>query len=69
MAIKKNILFTEYLLEILLCHQEGIKQGIEQGIKLRNKEIAKNMLKQNCNIDFISQITGLSKEEVLDLQI
>ena len=39
--------------------------GIEEGVSQRNYEIVKNMLASNCDIDFISKITGLSKEEIL----
>ena len=44
--------------------QEGIEQGIEQ----RNIEIAKNLLKQNIDINIISKSTGLSTEEIKNLQ-
>ncbi len=47
---------------------EGISQGIEQGIEKgkasRNIQIAKNMLKKNMNINDISEITGLSNDEI-----
>ena len=33
----------------------------------RNKEIAKNMLKENLDTAIISKITGLSKEEIESL--
>ncbi len=33
----------------------------------RNKEIAKNMLKENLDTVIISKITGLSKEEIESL--
>ena len=33
----------------------------------RNKEIAKNMLNQNMNVNLISNVTGLSIEEIESL--
>lgn len=47
---------------------EGIEQGIEQGIEKRNIEIAKKMLSKNTDIKSISEFTGLTEEQVLELQ-
>ena len=47
--------------------EQGRKQGIEQGTKLRNIEIAKNMLKKGIDIDTIVEITELTKEEIKKL--
>ena len=44
--------------------EKGTKEGTQQGIKNRNIEIAKNMIKENIDIDIISKITGLTKEEI-----
>ena len=44
--------------------EEGIKQGIEQGQKDKQIEIAKKMLEENENIEKILLYTGLSKEEL-----
>ena len=49
-------------------HEKGTQEGIEQGIKNRSIEIAKNMIKENIDIDIISKITGLSKEEIEKLK-
>jgi len=43
--------------------KEGIEQGIEQGIL----NTAKNMKKENADINFISKVTGLSKEKIEEL--
>ena len=52
--------------------KRGIKQGIEQGMNVGKKEekikIAKNMLKKNFDIDSISEITNLTKEEIKNLE-
>ena len=44
--------------------EQGIEQGIEQGASSRNIEIAKNLIKNNVDIDIIARSTGLSKEEI-----
>ena len=48
--------------------KEGIKKGIEkgklEGIKERNYAIAKDMKSKNMDISLISEITGLTIEEV-----
>ena len=48
--------------------EQGISQGIEQGQKERNVEIAKNMLAEKSDIEFISKVTGLSVEEINNLK-
>ncbi len=42
----------------------GLKEGLEVGRNERNIEIAKNMLKKGMEIKDISEITGLSIEEI-----
>ena len=44
--------------------KKGIEQGIEQGIKENQILIAKNMKKENMDINIIHRITGLSKEDI-----
>ena len=45
---------------------EGVQQGIQQGIQ----QIALRMLKANCfSIEMIAQMTGLSAQEILALQL
>jgi predicted transposase/invertase (TIGR01784 family) len=46
---------------------QGIEQGIEQGSKIKQIEIAKNLKKQNIDIQIIMTATGLSKEEIEQL--
>ena len=53
---------------IRLGMDRGIKQGIKQGIEQNKIEIAQAMLKKNYDISVISDITNLSKEEVLKLK-
>ncbi|MBQ8218903.1 MAG: hypothetical protein IJZ79_04045, partial [Bacilli bacterium] len=41
-----------------------IQKGFEQGIEQKNIEIAKKMLAKDTDINFISEITGLSIEDI-----
>ena len=45
----------------------GMHEGEVIGISKRNMEIAKNMLNQNMDVNLISNVTGLSIEEIEDL--
>ena len=47
--------------------KQGIEQGIKQGIERRNIDIAKNMLNERIDIKTISKVTGLSEQEILEL--
>ena len=44
--------------------EEGIKEGKLEGIKERNYSIAKNLKKAGSDIKFISEITGLTIDEI-----
>ena len=44
--------------------KEGMKKGKLEGIKERNYSIAKNLKKAGSDIEFISEITGLTIEEI-----
>ena len=47
---------------------EGIKEGIETGEKNKTISMAKNMKSKNIDINLISEITGLSIEEIRKLK-
>ena len=47
--------------------EEAIEEGIQQGIEQNTISIAKNMLKANTDINFISEVTGLSTDEIRKL--
>ena len=47
---------------------EGIKEGKIEGIKEGKLEIARRMLAKNLTIDEITDLTGLTKEQILSLQ-
>ena len=49
--------------------EDGEKSGIIKGTNKRNIEIAKNMLKKNMSLEDISEITGLSIENIKKLKI
>ena len=46
-----------------LARETGIKQGIEQGLRLT----AENLLKDNKDASYISKITGLSIEKIKEI--
>ncbi len=47
--------------------EEGFKKGIEKGIKENQILTAKNMKNKNIDISLISDITGLSVNEIEEL--
>jgi len=69
---KENKEWRRQYMTLLMRDQENLDKGIEIGEK-RGREagekaekilIAKNMLKEGCNIEFIQKITGLSAKEI-----
>ena len=42
--------------------------GKEEGVKENTIEMVKKMFKENASIDFISKVSGLSKEEIEDIK-
>jgi predicted transposase YdaD len=48
--------------------EKGIEKGMEKGMKKEKLVIAKNMLRKGCEISFMQEVTGLSKEEVEKLK-
>ena len=60
----ENSLKREWMEEGLA---EGIKEGIKEGSYKRNIEIAKTMLEKGMNNELISEVTGLSIEEIKKL--
>ena len=44
------------------------QRGLEQGHQEEKIEIAKKMLKENMDIEIISKLTDLSKQEIIDLK-
>ena len=48
--------------------KNGLEEGIEQGKNLKTKEIALELLKNNISIEIIKATTGLSYDEIKDLE-
>ena len=49
--------------------EEGRLFGKQEGRKEEKQEIAKNMLKENIDIEVIEKVTGLSKEEIKNIKL
>ena len=47
---------------------EGQRQGLIEGQKETSKLIAKNMLNKKMAIEEISELTGLTKKEILNIK-
>ena len=48
--------------------EEGIKEGREEGAKQKSCDIAERMLEKGIDIETISELTGLTAEEVSRLK-
>ena len=48
--------------------RKGLERGLEQGTEQSKNEIAKNMLKKGLDISLISEVTGLSNEQINKLK-
>ena len=60
---------AKYFNEMSKAKTIAYGEGIEFGLDKRNKEIAKTMLKESTfDIEMISKITGLTKEEIILLK-
>ena len=53
---------------ITLGREEGITLGREEGILQEKRDSAKKMLEKNIPVEDISEITGLSEEEINELK-
>ena len=54
--------------ELELAKNRGYKEGIEIGKLQVSKEVAKRLLEMEMEISFISEVTGLSLEEIQKLK-
>ena len=48
--------------------EEGLKEGRAEGVKQNSFDIAKRMLEKGIDIETISELTGLTAEEVSRLK-
>lgn len=53
-----------YIMDKKAIEAAGIDKGIKQGIESERKKIAKALLKQNIELEIISNCTGLTKTEI-----
>ena len=60
LAVKRHLA----LMEMAAAKNDGYQEGKDD----RNKEIAKNMLNEKCDIELIIKVTGLTKEEIEKLK-
>ena len=52
---------------IALGIERGLERGLKQGKNEQNISVATNMLKKGSTIEFISEVTGLSKSKIKKL--
>ena len=76
-AEELNVRYKNFTKEQLEQHEEfklaaerqfGFEQGIEQGIEQKNIETVKNLLEEKLDIELISRVTNLSKEEIMKIK-
>lgn len=48
--------------------KEGMAKGIEQGIREEKEAIARQLLTKGMDIRTIAEITGLEKEQIIEIQ-
>ena len=48
--------------------QKGQQDGIQQGMQQERQQVVLNMLKKQADMAFISEVTGLSEEEIKKLK-
>ncbi len=61
-ALEKNTLQK-------IAHKEGKAEGIEEGIEKTNENIVINLLKKNYPIKTIIDATGLSEEQIKEIEL
>ena len=55
---------SEKYWESVEARKEGLKEGLKEGKKEKSIEIAKNMLKKELDINLISELSGLTINEI-----
>jgi predicted transposase/invertase (TIGR01784 family) len=63
--MRESVIYQDILQEGL---KEGFEQGLEQGLEQKAQEIARNMLNEGIAIALIVRVTGLTLEQVQQLQ-
>jgi predicted transposase/invertase (TIGR01784 family) len=59
--------YRDFIASLETKYNEGIKEGIEIGREEERIEMAKNMLTKKMEIDIISEVTGLTEQEIKSL--
>ena len=57
-----------YQFDMESMYEHGMEQGKAEGAKEQSIKIAKKMLEKNIDIEIIMETTGLTKEEIEELQ-
>ena len=65
-----NMLFMEFNMEeeLKAAEEVGVEKGIEKGKEEAINNVAKEMLRKGAEVDFVSGVTKLPKEKILELQ-
>ena len=50
-----------------IAFNDGLEQGKQEGIDDAKREIVKNLLNENMDLNLISKVTGLTCEEIENL--
>jgi len=67
-AFKRETFLRDWAARNKQYFNKGLEQGIEQGIEKEKLSLAKNALKMNLSLEQISMLTGLSINEIEQLQ-
>ena len=57
-----------YNTQMIYSHRAGEEKGREEGTKNEKKRIAREMVQEKVNIETISKITGLTKQQIEELK-
>ena len=66
-ALTEELNSVSYRLDKAGWIEEGHIKGKKEGALNKQKQIALNMLRKNFELSIISEMTGLSKEEIIQL--
>ena len=59
---QESIEADEYLMDLYKEEAE------EKGVRKEKRNTARNMLKRKCDVNFISEVTGLSKKQIANIK-
>ena len=67
-AIDELLLYDRKKVESSSYYQDGMQAGVHEGKQLEKYTIAKNLLNDNIDVKKVMKYTGLSKQEIKELQ-